>query len=113
MPRGTFIGDDIDIYFTLEEACTVDMMEIKDRRIRYKPVEVPLKTRDGTQMKAVIQRQSFDDYSHGIKVERRKYGFFIRLNTKACWGIVDNDIYGTRYGSGNKINFLREPHSGI
>ncbi|MBN2102009.1 MAG: hypothetical protein JW716_04015 [Candidatus Aenigmarchaeota archaeon] len=107
MSRGTFIGDDIDIYFTQQEACTVDMLEIKNRKIQYKPVEIPLKTQDGTKMKAVIQRQQFEHLGDGIEVQRKDYGFFIRLNEKACWGIVDNDLYGTRYDGSNKINFRR------
>ncbi len=107
MPRGTFDGDDIDIYFTEQEACAVDMMEINNRKIQYKPVEVPLETKDGNPIKAVIQRQNFEHLGNGIEVQRKDYGFFIRLNAKACWGIADNTLYGTRYDGSNKINFWR------
>ena len=108
MAHGIFQGDDIEIYLTQMEANCLGQFEIKDNKVRHIPLEVNLKIEGGNTLKAIIQKQDFDNLGDGIEVERKDYGFFVRINQKAHWRIVDNPLSGTRYDGSNKINFRRE-----
>ncbi len=118
MARATYQNDDIDIFLTSEEVNSLGLLEIVQRdgksRLIYKPLEIQL---SGSKEKLVIQRENFDDYGDGIKVERREFGFHIRLNDKAYWrmddalgasGPLSRPLTGTRYDGMNKINFWEE-----
>ena len=113
MAKGRFYGDDIDIYLSRDEANCLSLLEIdwakegRGRLIRM-PLEVMLEVQDGEPLKAIIQKQDFDELGDGIRVERTGYGFFIRVNDKACQRIVGQELSGTRYDGSNKINFWRE-----
>lgn len=110
MVRGMFIGDDIEIYLTQEEANCLAQIRIENHKVVHIPLEVRLDVQEGKPLKAVIQKQhpNFDNLGDGIEVIRTDYGFYVKINDKAYWRIVDRPLSGTRYDGSNKINFHRE-----
>lgn len=109
MASGFFSNQDIDIYLSPEEFIKIGLIEIKDEKIVHPSIEVALKREEGSPLKAVVQKQDFDDLGDGIKVTAADSGFFVRINEKAYDRIFDNSKFGTRYdGFESKINFFIE-----
>ena len=107
MALGIFQGDDIDIFLTEEEIINLSLLEIKDNTIIHPRLAVLLTTHEGSSLQAIVQKQQFEHLGDGIEVERKDYGFFIRINDNAYWRIRNTTCYGTRYDGENKIHFRR------
>ncbi len=121
MARGTFQGNDINVYLTPDEIRKLGLLEIRHvgnrDRLDHPPLEVELVT-DGVPIKATIevtQLQQPERYSDYIKVDRRPDGFYIQIDEIAHDRMhydrpTDrrHPIAGTRYNGSDKVNFWLE-----
>ena len=107
MASGRFQGDDLDIFLSEEEIIEIGSLQVQGNKLVYPSLEVMLDTEETT-VKAIIAKQEFDELGDGIKVEKKEYGFFIRINENAYWRIRDSQCFGTRYDGENKVHFRRQ-----
>ena len=110
MARGELFGNlDVDIYFSSEEFKELGFIKIKDKKISHLALELMLEREGSSPLKAVVQKQEFDDLGDGIKVERTEDNFSVAINQKGYDRIAENSKWGTRYDSfGSKINLYVE-----
>ena len=113
MVRGTFYGEDICVWLSEEEIVNLGLLEIKENKLIYPPLEVRLNTSNDRGLKAVVQNRranvkedDFKGYWDGIKVDRTDYGFSVTITDDALRQIRDSDSFGTRYNGYDKINFF-------
>ncbi|MBI2545070.1 MAG: hypothetical protein HYW22_00515 [Candidatus Aenigmarchaeota archaeon] len=121
MARGTFQGDDINIYLTPDEITNLGFLEIRRvgsrGRLAHPPLEVELVT-DGGLVKATIEvtkLQQPERYSDHIKVDRRPEGFYIQIDEIAHdrmhYDRPDDrrhPLAETRYNGSDKVSFWLE-----
>ncbi|HJZ18908.1 MAG TPA: hypothetical protein VJ208_02285, partial [Candidatus Nanoarchaeia archaeon] len=97
MTHGKFLSNqDIDICLSYEEIISLGQLAIMDEKIVSKLLEIELKRENGNSLKAIVQKQDFDDLRDGIKVEIAGNELSIKINDKAYWRIRDNLRFGTR-----------------
>ena len=110
MAHGKFLSNrDIDICLSYEEIISLGQLAIMDEKIVSKLLEIELKRENGNSLKAIVQKQDFDDLGDGIKVEVVENELSIEINDSAYWRIRDNFKFGTSYDIfGSKINFYVE-----
>lgn len=120
MARGTFLGNDINVYLSPDEITNLGLLEIRHAgnrdRLAHPPLEVELVT-DGMPIRATIEVARLEQperYDNHIKVDRRPDGFYIQIDEITYDRMHDrpsdgrHPIAGTRYNGSDKVNFWLE-----
>lgn len=103
MRADIFFNSDINLYLTLEEFFHISIPELKivDNKLHrnYKPLECSLQGRANC---IILQHEDFNDLGDGIMV-RCADGYFVSINDHASELLLERNVFGTRYGAGEKI----------